>query len=70
MPAASEICWHSPQGVATLREIFPGIGNLLSYCKNFTLSAHVHVFRAVRSPVLQFPLFIFYLTGTVILARG
>jgi len=66
MPAASEICWHSPQGVATLREIFPGIGDLLSYCKSIPLSALVHVFHAVRSPVfLQFPLFI----GTVVLSR-
>jgi len=48
MPAVSEICWHSPLGVATLREIFPGIGNLLSYCNNITLSAFVHIFRTVR----------------------
>jgi hypothetical protein len=65
MPAASEICWHSPQGVATLREIFPGIGDLLSYCKTIPLSALVHVFHAVRSPVLQFPLFI----DTLVLSR-
>jgi len=70
MPAASEICWHSPQGVTTLREILPGIGDLLSYSRNITRSAFVHVFRAVRSPLLlQFPLFISYLTGTVVLSR-
>ena len=69
MPTASEICWHSPQGVATFHEMFPAIGDLLSYCKNITLCAVVHVFRAIRSPVLQFPLSISYLTGTVVLSR-
>ena len=50
--------------------VFSEIGDLLSYCKNVALFALVHVFRAARPPaLLQFPLFISYLTGTVVLSR-
>ena len=29
MPAASEICWHCAQGVATVRDMFRGTGDVL-----------------------------------------
>ena len=71
MPAASEICWHSPQGVATLRDISLGIGDLLSSRDDIALSALMHFVpccTCLQSSV-EFLINYHSLSGIVVLSR-